>query len=132
MNSPLVSVIIPCYNAEKYLKQCLDSVINQTLRDIEIICVDDESSDGTLDILTEYQKKDSRLKVITQKNAGAGDARNTGLRLAKGTYLSFLDSDDFFELNMLQEAYNLAELNQADFVVFNSDQYHMDKNNLHF
>lgn len=127
MNSPIVSVIIPCYNVEKYLRQCLDSVINQTLKDIEIICVDDESSDGTLEILKEYQKKDNRLKVITQKNAGAGAARNNGLKAAKGQYLSFLDSDDFFEQNMLQEAYDSAEQNQADFVVFNSDQYHMDK-----
>ena len=128
MNSPIVSVIIPCYNVEKYLRECLDCVINQTLQEIEIICVDDGSSDGTLEILNEYQKKDSRLQVISQKNAGAGAARNNGLRIAKGKYLSFLDSDDFFELNMLQEAYDSAEQNQADFVVFNSDQYHMDKN----
>lgn len=128
MNSPIVSVIIPCYNVEKYLRQCLDSVINQTLQDIEIICVDDGSSDATIEILNEYQKKDNRLKVISQKNAGAGAARNNGLRMAKGKYLSFLDSDDFFEPDMLQEAYQSAEKNQADFVVFNSNQYHMDKN----
>lgn len=127
MDSPIVSVIIPCYNVEKYLRQCLDSVFAQTLKEIEIICVDDGSSDHTLEILNEYQKKDDRMKVITQKNAGAGAARNNGLKVAKGKYLSFLDSDDFFEPDMLQEAYESAEKNQADFVVFNSDQYHMDK-----
>lgn len=126
MNTPKISVIIPCYNVEKYLRQCLESVVNQTMQDIEIICVDDGSSDSTLDILNEYQKKDSRLQVITQKNAGAGAARNNGLKIAQGQYLSFLDSDDFFELDMLEEAYKSAEEYRADFVVFNSDQYHMD------
>lgn len=127
MDSPIISVVIPCYNVEKYLKQCMDSVLSQTLKDIEVLCVDDGSSDGTLDILKEYQKKDHRIKVIVQKNAGAGAARNHGLKEAKGKYVSFLDSDDFFEPEMLQEAYESAEKNQADFVVFNSDQYHMDK-----
>lgn len=127
MNSPIVSVVIPCYNVGKYLNQCLDSVLSQTLKNIEILCVDDGSSDDTLKILEEYQKKDHRLKVITQKNAGAGAARNCGLKEAKGKYVSFLDSDDFFEPEMLQEAYESAEQYQADFVVFNSNQYHMDK-----
>lgn len=127
-NSPIVSVIIPCYNIEKYLRQCLDSVVNQTLRNIEIICVDDGSSDNTLEILKEYEKKDDRFKIISQKNGGAGAARNNGLRMATGKYLSFLDSDDFFELDMLEMAYESAEKYQADFVVFDSNQYHMDKN----
>lgn len=127
MNSPKISVIIPCYNVEKYLRQCLDSVLNQTLQDIEIICIDDGSSDGTLELLKEFQKKDNRVKVITQKNAGAGAARNNGLRVATGEYLSFLDSDDFFEPNMLEEAFKTAEKYQVDFVVYNSDQYHMDQ-----
>lgn len=127
MSTPIVSVIIPCYNAEKYLGQCLDSVMKQTLQDVEVICVDDGSSDSTVEILKEYEKKDSRLKVFTQKNQGAGTARNTGLRVATGKYLSFLDSDDFFEPDMLMEAYKAAENNQAEIVVFNSDQYHMDK-----
>ncbi len=123
-----VSVIIPVYNAEKYLNQCMDSIINQTLRDIEIICVDDGSSDHSLDILKEYQEKDNRVKVISQKNGGAGAARNNGLRQASGEYLSFLDSDDFFEPDMLEMALENAEKYQADFVVFHSDQFHMDKN----
>lgn len=122
-----VSVIMPVYNASKYLRKCLDSVTNQTIQDIEIICVDDESSDDSLDILKAYQKKDGRIKVIAQKNAGAGAARNRGLREAVGEYLSFLDSDDFFEPDMLECACASADQYQADFVVFNSDQYHMDK-----
>ncbi len=122
-----VSIIIPVYNVEAYLSQCLDSVTAQTLKDIEIICVDDGSSDRSLDILKEYQAKDPRIQIICQKNAGAGAARNAGLRKAQGEYLSFLDSDDFFEPDMLELAYNQIEQYQADFVVFNSDQYHMDK-----
>ncbi len=127
MYLPKVSVIIPCYNAEKYLRQCLDSVAGQTLREIEIICVDDGSSDTTMDILREFGEKDERFKIITQENAGAGAARNNGLRQAAGEYLSFLDADDFFELDMLEKAFAAAEKEQVDFVVYNSDQYHMDK-----
>ena len=92
-----VSVIIPVYNVEPYLKQCMDSVVGQTLKDIEIICVDDGSTDGSLDILREYAAEDNRIQIIEQKNAGAGAARNNGMRHATGKYLSFLDSDDFFE-----------------------------------
>lgn len=126
MDSPRVSVVIPCYNAEKYLRQCLDSVVNQTLREIEIICVDDGSSDATMKILREFQAKDSRVKVLSQENAGAGAARNNGLRQAAGEYLSFLDADDFFEPTMLEEAAAAADQYQADYVVFNSNRYHMD------
>lgn len=124
---PLVSVIIPVYNVEHYLRQCLDSVRAQTLSDIEIICVNDSSTDGSLDILEDYAKKDSRIQVVTQPNGGAGAARNKGLSMAKGKYLSFLDSDDFFEPDMLELAYKKAEEDKADFVVFNSDQYYTDK-----
>ena len=109
-----VSVIIPVYNVEPYLKQCMDSVVGQTLKDIEIICVDDGSTDNSLDILREYAAEDSRIQIIEQKNAGAGAARNNGMRYATGKYLSFLDSDDFFEPRMLEKAYDLAEKDQAD------------------
>ena len=94
--TPKVSVIIPVYNVEEYLRECLDSIVKQTLREIEIICVDDGSTDNSLEILKEYAKKDNRITVITQKNLHAGVARNAGLAVAKGEYLSFLDSDDFF------------------------------------
>ena len=93
-----VSVIIPVYNAEKYLRQCLDSVVNQTLRDIEIICVDDGSTDGSIEILREYEQKDSRVKVLCQKNQYAGVARNNGLSHASGEYVFFMDSDDYCNL----------------------------------
>ena len=103
-----VSVIIPVYNAAEFLRQGLDSLLNQTLRAIEIICVNDGSSDKSLEILKEYEKKDSRVKVIDQENQGAGAARNNGMAIAQGEYLSFLDADDFFEKNMLEESYNAA------------------------
>ena len=122
-----ISVIIPVYNVEPYLKQCMDSVVGQTLKDIEIICVDDGSTDGSLDILREYEAEDNRIQIIEQKNAGAGAARNNGMRHATGKYLSFLDSDDFFEPRMLEKAYDLAEKDQADFVAYKSDQYHTEK-----
>lgn len=122
-----VSVIIPVYNVERYLEQCLDSVINQTLKEIEIICVNDSSTDKSLGLLKEYAEKDNRIQVITQVNAGAGAARNRGMAAATGKYLSFLDSDDFFELDMLEKAYNLAEKDETDLVVYKSDQYHTDK-----
>ena len=122
-----VSVILPVYNVERYLEQCLDSIVGQTLKDIEIICVDDGSTDNSLNILKNYQKKDSRIRLIEQKNAGAGAARNVGMRTACGQCLSFLDSDDFFEPDMLEKAYECLEQYQADFVVFDSDQFHMDK-----
>jgi len=117
---------MPVYNVENYLRQCLDSVINQTLRDIEIICIDDQSTDGSLGILKDYAAIDPRIRIITQKNAGAGAARNTGLKVAKGEYLSFLDSDDFFELDMLEKAYHACSTNNLDFVVFRSDKFDND------
>ena len=100
-NMPKVSVIIPIYNAAEFLGECLDSVLAQTLTDIEVICVNDGSPDNSLEILREYEKKDSRIKIIDQKNQGAGAARNHGMSVARGEYLSFLDSDDFFDRDML-------------------------------
>lgn len=123
-----VSVIVPVYNVEKYLIQCLNSISMQTLQDIEIICVDDGSTDSSSHILKEYSRKEHRLRIIHQENAGAGAARNTGLAAAAGKYLSFLDADDFFEPDMLEKAYWAAEADNADFVVFKSDQYYTDKN----
>ena len=90
-----ISVIIPVYNVESYLRQCLDSVVNQTFEDIEIICVDDGSTDGSLDILNKYASSDNRFKIISQPNQGLGTARNNGLKLACGNYIYFLDSDDY-------------------------------------
>ena len=128
MKDILVSVIVPVYNVENYLRQCLDSITGQTLRNIEIICVDDSSTDSSGKILEEYAKKDERIKIITQPNKGAGAARNNGLSAAQGKYLSFLDSDDFFEPDMLELAYKKAEEDRADFVVFKSDHYYTEEN----
>ena len=124
---PVVSVIIPVYNGHDHLRQCLDSVAAQTLKEIEIICVDDGSQDDSVKILKEYAKNDSRFLVVEQPNGGAGKARNTGLMHAGGKYLSFLDSDDFFEPEMLEHAVREIEKDQADFVVFRCDQYMEDK-----
>ncbi len=126
MHTPIVSVILPCYNGEKYLRQCVDSILNQTMADLELICVDDGSTDGTLEILRGYEAADGRVRVLEQSNAGAGAARNNGLRQARGEYLSFLDADDFFEPEMLRKAVDAAQQYQADYVVFASDRYHMD------
>ena len=123
---PAVSVIIPVYNVEKYLNECLDSVINQTLKDIEIICVDDGSSDKSLEILKSYQEKDNRIKILIQQNKHSGVARNNGLKIAKGEYLSFLDSDDIFELDMLENMYNKAKEDDSDTVVCNFYIYDND------
>ena len=130
MKNPKVSVIIPCHNAEKYLIQCLDSVTNQTLKDIEIICVDDGSSDSTPDILRQYAQKDSRVVVLNQENKNVGNARNNGLKIARGEFLSFLDADDFFEAEMLEKMTESADRYHADFVVCHSDQYLMDRQKL--
>lgn len=118
-----ISVVIPVYNAEKYLELCLESVRNQTLKNIEIICVDDGSTDNSLSIIQEMARRDERFIVITREKSSAGEARNCGMKIAKGKYLSFLDADDFFEEDMLEKAYWKAEKSETDIVVFRSDRY---------
>ena len=113
---PIVSVIIPVYNVEKYLRQCLDSVVNQTLRDIEIICVDDGSTDSSPAILAEYAAKDPRVKVLTREHTNAGASRNAGMAVATGEYLGFVDSDDWCEPMLFEEAYAKAKSDDADVV----------------
>lgn len=125
---PSVSVIIPVYNTALYLRQCMDSVINQTLTDIEIICVNDGSTDASLEILREYAKADPRISIYTQPHSNAGTARNLGLRYATGEYLSFLDSDDFFEKNMLELAYKSAKRQNAEICVYRCNIYNEDIN----
>ncbi|MBR4591589.1 MAG: glycosyltransferase family 2 protein [Elusimicrobiaceae bacterium] len=114
---PQISVIIPIYNAARYLRECLDSVIGQTLRDIEIICVDDGSTDNSLSILREYAAKDARIKVLRQSHSGAGAARNWGMHYARGKYLSIIDADDIFKPVFLQRLYERAEQTQADITI---------------
>ena len=115
---PKVSVILPVYNVEAYLHECLDSVLGQTLEDIEVICVDDGSTDHSLEILEGYARRDRRITILVQENLHAGIARNAGLTVAKGEYLFFGDSDDFFERNMLKDCYLKAKELTIDIVVF--------------
>lgn len=99
----LVSVIVPVYNSEKYLKQCIESIINQTYKNLEIIIIDDESTDKSGEICDEYKKIDYRIQVIHKKNEGVSIARNYGIHISKGKYIAFVDSDDYIEENMIKE-----------------------------
>ncbi|KZX14728.1 putative glycosyltransferase EpsH [Methanobrevibacter filiformis] len=120
---PTVSVIIPIYNSEQYLEECLNSIVNQTLKNIEIICVNDGSTDNSLEILEDYSKKDKRIKILNQENHGAGVARNKGLKIARGKYLSILDADDFFKPDMLEKMYCKSEEFNADIAICKSNAY---------
>lgn len=120
-----VSVIIPIYNVEKYLGECLDSVLAQTLREIEIICVNDQSPDGSEAILEEYAAKDSRIIVLkNQRNMGLSGARNEGMKIATGEYIYFLDSDDKIAANALERLYTVAQKKQADLIFFDSVMFY--------
>ena len=122
-----VSVVIPVYNVEDFLGECLDSIINQTLDDIEIICVNDGSKDGSLEILNEYAARDDRITVIDQENGGHAVATNRGMDVATGKYLFLMDSDDILDIHALEETYNIAEEKHVDFVLFQAINYYMDK-----
>ena len=105
----LISIIVPVFNIEEYLSKCLISLINQTYSRIEIICVNDGSSDNSLGILENFSQKDSRIKIISQKNQGLSAARNTGIANAQGEYVVFVDGDDWVDVNMCEIAYKTAE-----------------------
>ncbi len=122
-----VSVIMPIYNAFHYLRPAMDSVIDQTLREIEIICIDDGSTDHSLDIIREYQKIDDRIRIITETNAGPALARNNGLRRARGEYVAFLDADDFFEPQLLERLYTTAVRDELDICIARYDIYNSKK-----
>lgn len=117
MVSPLVSILVPVYNVEEYLPQCLDSLIGQTLADIEIICVNDGSTDRSLQILKEYASRDRRIVIVDKPNGGLPSARNAGLDVAKGKYVGFVDADDFIAPGMYRTMSSAAEKNNADIVV---------------
>lgn len=114
---PLISIIIPVFNSSLYLKKCIFSLLKQSFRKIELICVDDGSHDDSLNILIEMSCLDNRIKVVSQKNKYAGEARNVGIDLARGKYLMFLDSDDFFEIDLCERLFHEAESNNSDIVV---------------
>ncbi len=112
-----ISVIVPVYNVENYLIKCLESLVYQTLKDIELICVNDGSTDGSLSILEDYQKRFSQVKVYTKSNGGLSDARNYGLKHAVGEYIAFVDSDDYVSLNMFEILYKTIKQAQADLCI---------------
>jgi glycosyltransferase involved in cell wall biosynthesis len=114
-----VSVIIPVYNVVKYLPSCLDSIVSQTLQDIEIICINDGSTDNCSEVLKQYAQKDRRITVITQPNQGISSARNNGVAHAKGEYISFVDSDDEIAPDFLEKLYTAAQKHDAEIVATN-------------
>ena len=124
---PKISIILPVYNVEKYLKQCLDSIIKQTFTDFECICVNDGSTDSSLKILQEYASKDNRFKIINQENKGLAESRNIGLSVAIGDYVLFIDSDDFIDNNFCEVLYVDAIKYKAELVFGGIYTYYSDK-----
>lgn len=114
MEKELISVIIPCYNVEKYIDRCMESVLNQTYRNLEIILVDDGSTDGTGEIIKKYAEHDHRIKILHQKNKGAGAARNAGMEIASGSYIGFVDSDDWIAEDMYEYLIGIIKEEDAD------------------
>lgn len=122
-----VSVIVPIYNSEKYLERCIQSIINQSLRDIEIILINDGSKDNSLEICKNFHNKDSRIKIIDKENEGLGSARNDGIKVAKGEWISFIDSDDFVEVDFLEYLYNEAIAKDVEICGCLYDEYKNEK-----
>ena len=130
-NENKVSAILPVYNTSKYLKQCLDSVLSQTYANLEVICINDGSTDNSLAILQDYSAKDSRIKIVDQKNAGLSAARDAGFTVATGEYVIFIDSDDYVEPDMVKSMLDCAKENKSDIVVCNANEY-LEQYNFHF
>lgn len=124
LDNPRLSVVMPIYNASSVMRETIDSVLSQSLQDFELICVDDGSTDDTLHILQEYASRDSRIRVISQKNGGPGSARNAGMALARAPYLMFLDADDLFDFRLFELLHTRLEQTSADVVVCRSCQFH--------
>lgn len=123
-----VSIIVPTYNVERYLEECLDSIVGQTLRDLEIICVNDGSTDGSLDILKKYAKADERIFIIDKQNAGYGCAMNDGLDRATGEYIGIVEPDDYVDLHMYEDLYRIAKEKDLDIVKADFYRFVCDKN----
>ena len=113
----LISIIIPVYNAEKYLPQCLDSIIHQTYSYLEIICINDASTDGSLRVLNQFAENDPRVHVVDKPNEGVSRARNIGLQIATGQYIMFVDADDWIDADTCEKALAAMDNNQADIVM---------------
>lgn len=118
-DNPLITIIVPIYKVEKYIHKCINSIINQTYTNLQIILIDDGSPDNCGKICDEYVKKDSRIEIIHKKNGGLSDARNVGIKKAKGKYIGFVDSDDYIKEEMYQNLYNLIKENDADMSICN-------------
>lgn len=125
----LVSVIMPVYNACRYIRPAMESIMAQTLSEIEIICIDDGSTDTSLDMIKIFQENDDRIRIITEANAGPGIARNNGLKRARGEYVAFLDADDFYEPDMLEILYNTAKEKDLDIAISKYDVFDNKKAN---
>lgn len=123
----MISIIIPVYNIEKYLSRCIESVLDQTYQNLEAIFVNDGSTDNSLKILEEYQKKDKRIKIINKENAGSGAARNDGIEQSKGEYLAFLDSDDWYEKDFLERLYKNLKENNSEIAMCNPKMVYNNK-----
>ncbi len=123
-----VSIIVPIYNVEKYLKTCIESILNQTLEEIEIICINDGSTDTSLDILNSFSEKDKRIRIINKLNSGYGATMNIGLSVARGEYIGIVEPDDYIKENMFEELYNFAEKSSAD-IVKSDFYYYLGENN---
>lgn len=121
-----VSIIIPTYNVEMYLVECMESVVRQTLKDIEIICINDGSTDSSLEILKRYAEKDDRIIIVDKENGGYGIAMNIGLEKATGEYIGIVEPDDFVPINMYEDLYEIAKENNLDFV--KADFYRFKRN----
>ena len=126
-NNIKVSVVMPVYNTKRFLKDSIDSILNQTIKDIELICVDDGSDDGSLEILYEFAKKDDRVKVFSLDHQGAGNARNYAIQYTTGEYLYFMDSDDFLDLNAFEDFCDICESKELDFLLFKLINYDVDE-----
>ena len=122
-HQPLVSIIVPVYKVEQYLRQCLDSIINQTMANFEVICVDDSSPDCSREILLSYALRDSRITILSQANAGGATARNAGIAVARGKYMLFLDSDDYVEHDLLQTCCEIIEKENSDVLFFQAQKF---------
>ncbi|MDG6137310.1 MULTISPECIES: glycosyltransferase family 2 protein [Lactococcus] len=114
---PLISIIVPIFNAEKYLKECLESIINQTYKNIEILLINDGSSDSSLDMCKPYAIKDERIVLYTQKNGGVSSARNRGLLLSHGSFFTFIDSDDYIDIDYIEKYVDIIKLNNPDIII---------------
>ena len=127
MSEPIISILIPVYNSSEFLYDSIPTVLNQTFNDIELVIVDDGSTDNSVEILEEFAKSDDRIKIFTKENGGSASSRNMALMNATGKYIAFFDPDDFISDNLLELAYNSAINNDTDMTIFKGDSFYGDR-----